>query len=199
MEINLIPTEIERQIFSDCAADIVAKIAASNYGKFGNLTHEAAKLMQQVAVIENCSPTLLATTWLNESTFRFNPPPNTNGKPEEFVHWDVGPMQLNVHWTRRSLEIKETKPLDDDGNWSGSQLFLPDGQPANFDGDAVANMRMAARRLVAPHSRLFAELGYASAEEFHACVYTGPGARPARLLSYRSYAPLFQKFFECYG
>lgn len=191
------PTEIERQIFPECAKEIIAKIAASNYGKYGNLTLEAAKLIQQVAIAENCSPVVLSISWLNESSFRLTPEPNTNGKPDDFDHWDVGPMQLNVHWTNATIRMKEVAAMAED--WSGVASYRSDGTPMDFNGDWIANIRMAARRLNAIHTKTFDALGFASPDEMRTVKYTGPNAQPYRLTSYREYAPLFQKFFECFN
>ena len=181
--------------FVECSRVVCAHIAASPYGRFGNLSKDAADLIVEVAGIENISPALLAVTWLNESVFKFYPPPNTNGYLDDFEHWDVGGFQLNVYWTGKVIEKREAKGVD---GWDGSPAFNADGTAANFNGDPLANARTAAQRLLAIRKPSIGD-DYKNDDERRAVKYTGPGAQPYRLDSYREYAPLFDQFFQCYG
>src|SRR4051812_33528904 len=89
-------------------------IANSPYARYGQFTEDAALALNYVRASIPISFELAAVTWLNESTFRFCPPPNKNlrpGIPDDFLRWDVGPMQLNVWYTTEDIRVKFLSPI----------------------------------------------------------------------------------------
>jgi hypothetical protein len=181
--------------FAECVSQsgLDRKIAEASYGKYGSFNEDAAKLIIEASQLEHIAPTMLAITLLNESVFNLHQTPNTNHRPDDPTHWDVGPAQLNVHWTKKEVEAGNVQPLPEIDIFGS--LSSPDAQ---FDGDPLSNIRMCARRLLAIHTKKFAEAGYKSENEMRCVRYTGPGAQPFRLQSYREYLPLFKTFFTCY-
>jgi RHS repeat-associated protein len=138
------------------------------------------------------SLSLLAVTWMNESSFAMRGLPNTNGS-QNTKNWDYGPFQLNERWTNAAINLWVTSK----GKRGVSDSSLPPwaiyGSISNanegFDGDVVANGRMAARILLATGGRNDRE---------RAQRYTSVVNQRVRGISYDNYAPLFEKFFKCY-
>jgi len=127
---------------------------------------------------------------MNESNFAFHPPPNTNGQPQNVDRWDVGPFQINVHWTLAQVAAKEVSFAGlNERNVFGYDFYRSDGKtPLAFTGDPLSNGRMGARRLNAIGGN----------DQNKAVKYTAPGAQPARKISYQRYAGRFRDFFNCY-
>ncbi len=154
-------------------------------------TKEAADLINQISSDEGTSRDLLAVTWMNESNFVSHPNPNTNRHPEDIMKWDVGPFQINIYWTLKSVEKKEVSfgGLNERNVFGYNFYQGTDGKvPAAFTGDPLSNGRMGARRLNA----------IGGSDENKAIKYTAPGAQPARKISYGRYAGRFRDFFNCY-
>jgi len=188
--------------FDECAKAINDKIAASEYARFGSFTEEACGIIlatpQKHPVLASgingaITPVMLCVTLLNESVFNLRQTPNTNGRPDDPTHWDMGPSQLNVKWTRAGV-AKNLIPAFDERAVFGS---LADPS-APFDGDPAANIYVCALTLASIHTTNWHALTFQSPEEMRCVRYTGPGAQPFRQASYREYAPLFSVFFECY-
>lgn len=178
------------------------------YGRWGHFTEENAKtvikvvdseISQGVKAARVQAMAVLAFTWLQESTWSFNPLPNTNKKPESPWNWDIGPFQLNVHWTHRIAWQQDIKTKD--LNWKdvfGKQFYLLDGiTPAPFNGDVVTHGRCALRRLL-HDQRQPGPLGFADKETMQVVLYTGPKAQPHRLKSWTEYGEHIKEFFEAY-
>lgn len=165
------------------------EVCVGNLGATG-FTKEAADLINQISDYEGTSRDLLAVTWMNESNFAFHPPPNTNGHPENVDRWDVGPFQINVHWTLAQVAAKEVSFAGlNERNVFGYDFYRSDGKtPLAFTGDPLSNGRMGARRLNAIGGN----------DQNKAVKYTAPGAQPARKISYQRYAGRFRDFFNCY-
>jgi hypothetical protein len=71
-------------------------------------TKGAADLINQISGDEgSTSRDLLAVTWMNESHFDLHSGAMDNGHPEDVMQWDVGPFQINVHWTLAQVAAKE--------------------------------------------------------------------------------------------
>lgn len=156
------------------------------YGEWGHFTEDAAALIVLVSRLEAIAPELLAVTWMNESTFGFHPLPNVNHDPGCPFMFDVGPFQLNVGWTYRSVWVGEFSAKGIHYKEAFGTVFLQD---APFDGNPQANARMAARKLLAIKGPDVARV----------VKYTGPGERQEhRLGDWRKYSPLFQEFFAAY-
>ena len=173
--------------FRDCVNEARLGAAAANFNE------EAANLIQRIHVNEGVSREALAVTWMNEnSDFSLYPEPNTNGTPENIDKWDVGPFQINVEWTVKVVaagEANYSKGLTLEGVY-GYSFYHSDMQtPAPFNGDPLSNGRMGARRLKAAPGKT---------EEDRVANYTKPSSRAHRRQSYRTYAPQFKKFFECF-
>jgi hypothetical protein len=103
---------------------------------------------------------------------------------------DVGPFQLNIYWTLRQAEKKETNFGGlNERNVFGYDFYRSDGKsPLAFTGDSLSNGRMAVRHLNAT----------GGSDENKAIRYTRPAAQPARKISYETYAGRFRDFFRCY-
>jgi hypothetical protein len=155
-----------------------------------HFTQEAANLLVDAHNAEGTSLSLMAVTMMNENNSfseRPNPMVNVNSKGQALPakYWDVGPFQLNQPTIRAALEngvIKNagTNYLDN------GQIFgrtVKEKQP--FSGDPLANARIAARwlQLAGGNDRQRA-INYAQ--------------RAGRGKSYDRYAPLFDRFFNCY-
>jgi len=190
------------------ASDIVGQIA-QRWGHWGNFRIDNADVILRISNEELIAPELLAVTWVNESSFTFFCEPNTNKSPNDFTKWDVGPMQLNVGYTTKDVEVKFI-------NARGLDLGKAFGTPAEvFNGDPTENLRLGARKLLALGRAAVIGKGGAqiaeklSVEEWkttpedvknvrRAMLYTRPDARNARFDAYEQYAPLFKKFFEAF-
>jgi hypothetical protein len=123
---------------------------------------------------------------MNENTtFDLCLKPNTKFKDTEW--WDVGPFQLNQHYTNAAIESgavkNEGRKFLDYGQIYGRTV--KENQP--FTGSTLANGRMAARRLNAFGGK---------SDRQTAINYAG---RAGRGNSYDSFAPVFEWFFNnCY-
>jgi hypothetical protein len=128
---------------------------------------------------------------MNESGFDLHPSQNDNDHPENVDKWDVGPFQINVHWTLAQVAKKEVsfRKLNE-RNVFGYDFYHSDGTtPLNyFTGDPLSNGRMGARRLNA----------IGGSDENKAMKYTKPSSQAARKTSYETYAGRFRNFFDCY-
>jgi hypothetical protein len=190
------------------ASDIVGQVAGV-WGYYGGFAVDNADIILKVSQQELIAPELLAVTWPNESSFTFYCEPNKNNSPAEFPKWDVGPMQLNVWYTREDIRVGFVKA-------DGIDLDKAFGTPADlFNGDPVENIRLGARKLKALGraavigknkgqiaEKLSVEEWKTTPEDIknlrRAMLYTRPDARNARYDSYNRFAPLFKKFFEIY-
>jgi hypothetical protein len=141
---------------------------------------------------QGASPVLLAVTWMNEYRFHMRGLPNTNGA-NNTEYWDYGPFQLNKHWTNGDVDVW----VKSKGRYGVSNTGLSDkdiyGVTADansgFDGDPLANGRMASRKLMSNGGKTDRE---------RAQRYTSPVNQRVRGLSYDNFAPLFANFFDCY-
>lgn len=177
------------------------------YGRWGHFTEENAKVVSKIVMAESLGwnlpmsrlAAMLSFTWLNESSWHFNPDPNTNSKPESPWHWDVGPFQLNVGWTYRMGWQQDFKTKD--LPWKevfGESFYEPAGIiPAKFNGDIITHGRCALRRLL-HDQRQPGPLGFSDKETMRVVLYTGPKAQPQRLRSWNEYGKHFEEFFEAY-
>lgn len=173
----------------------LGSIIEAQYGRWGEFTKDAADLIVKVSMAEDVPASLLSVTWMNESIFAFNPKPNTNKQPTRPEAWDVGPFQLNVLWTYKSVWVREFRPdpLHFDAVF-GKEFFIigPDDvrTPAPFTGDPLANARMAARKL-------FSIKGDWEAK---AVKFTGgdEARQKHRSSDWKKYSPLFSEFFQKY-
>ena len=153
-------------------------------------TKEAADLLLDIHNAEGTSLALLAVTQMNENTsFDLRPAPTVNfdknGRELSPDWWDVGPFGLNPHYISSAIErgvIKnEGKNYLDFGLIYGRTAKK--GQP--FTGSPLANGRIAARWLTVA----------GGTDRQRAINYAG---REGRGASYDSFAPLFNRFFDCY-
>lgn len=178
------------------------------YGKWGHFTEENAKTIIKIAdlevgqgskIVSILTMAMLAFTWVNESTWSFNTEPNTNNKPYSPWNWDIGPFQMNLHWTVRMIWQGDfsVKDLSWKGVWGPS--FYEEGgiKPAAFNGDVVENGRCALRRMLSDR-RQHGPLGFANRETMQTVLYTGPKAQSHRLKNWNKYGEDFKKFFEAY-
>jgi hypothetical protein len=172
---NLIATE---QPSGNTLTDAIKE----RFGYWGSFEIDNADAILVVSKLEHVNPALVALTWMNETTFRFYSEPNMNGAPDNFTKWDVGPMQLNVGWLLKNIQVKYLNPVGLD------VLKVTGGKSNLFDGDPMENLRMGARMLV--------RIG--KTDEERAVIYTGPNARPNRLKSFHQFFPMFTTFFEEY-
>lgn len=181
--------------------------AEDRWGKWGHLTQASVDLVVKVRKLETIDPTLLLFTWAEESCFSFTPPPNANNQPKNMEHWDIGPFQLNVYWTRAEIRIGRVKGNDvSEVEMFGSQFYTFDGSgnstPAIFNGNTEWNARVAARRLKA--GKIIQNTNEPSEQYIlrelkeRAVRYTGPGAQPRRSEDWDKLTPFFFNFFKCY-
>jgi hypothetical protein len=191
-------------------ASRVVEEVHQQFGKWGGFHIDNADVILEVSKLEKISPELLAVTWLNETSFRFYSEPNINNQPNNFSKHDVGPMQLNVYYTKADVQNKFI-------NASGIDIGKALGTPSRmFNGDPKENIRFAARRLVRigraqiegpEKSILFPKLSVPDWESLpqeqknlrRAVTYTGPEARPSRIKSWNKFSPMFKEFFEIYN
>lgn len=166
-----------------------------------------------VSETEMVSPSLLAVTFCNETTFRFysEANPNTPRNPDDdFEKYDVGPMQLSVWQMRANIANRflNVKGIDVD-RALGTKSPL-------FNGDPLENLRLAARLLlrigrgtiVGPSETIlypavtpeqWDQLSEHGRNERRVVAYTGPEARPSRYRSWVKYRPMFDHFFKIYS
>lgn len=190
-------------------AKLTLEIGAK-FAKYGTFSIDNADIILVVSKLEKIVPELIAVTWMNETTFRFYSEPNKNGQPNNFDAWDVGPMQMNVGWTKKDLQV---------GFFSdkGINISRVLGTAADlYDGDPLDNLRLASRSLLARgrgtvagpnNTTIFEPVNIKMWERIpddmknlrRAVAYTGPDAREKRMESYQKFAPMFKKFFEVYG
>lgn len=153
------------QTFDDC-------VRRAGVGDTG-IHWEAADLVLEISRLETISAEAIAVTWQWETGFNFHPLPNINGTKQEpyknidnFERWDVGPFHINIYWTKKAIEKKEIDITDiyratgvnGGSNVYGTMLFEPGStttkdktnwRPARFDGNPLANGRVAARHIKA--------------------------------------------------
>lgn len=179
------------------------------YGQWGHFVEENAKTVIKIVDHEvgrvwrgAASSRVMAMccfTWLNESTFSFNPEPNTNKRNGSPWNWDVGPFQLNVGWAHRMSWQSDFKT--NDLPWKevfGQTFYAEDGTtPVPFNGNVVTHGRCALRRLL-HDQRQPGPIGFADRETMRVVLYTGPKAQQHRLRSWNEYGKHFEEFFEAY-
>jgi hypothetical protein len=177
--------------------DFTSALAASGLGAAlvangrAPFTQEAADLAVAVSKRELISPSVIAFTHCCEHSFEISPSmPNVNGKPSSPWNFDVGPFQLNLQWTMRSIfqgEVKSEGLIFTEV--FGSTFFETDGvTPCGFTGIPLANARMAAR-VLANRGR---------DEKTKAVKFTGPAHQEKRATLYDGLIPSFDKFFALY-
>ncbi len=168
------------------------------------ISQDAADLVLQISSLENVSPQALAVTWQWETGFDLYPPPNTNNNPGNQSNWDVGPFHINMSWTNKyinngRLDISDIMRLNGIGgsNVWGNNLYEPSSVnqnrnnpsrwiPARYDGNPLANGRVAARRI-----RLN------GGDERNQVKWYAPDPVD-RGQKYDKWAPIWKKFFDCY-
>jgi len=176
--------------FEDCfrSSGLATTHAKGQYADGTHLNKEAANLLLDIHNAESTSLPLLAVTLMNENTsfnLRLNPMVNVDkkGNPRPEVNWDVGPFQLNQFYINDAIKRGAVSMNDlDYGGIYGMKLKA--NEP--FYGDPLQNGRMAARHLNTVGGKTDREraINYA--------------AREGRGDSYDSFAPLFERFFNCY-
>jgi YD repeat-containing protein len=154
-------------------------------------TQEAADLLLNIHNAEGTSLALLSVTMMNENSgFKLDVKPNPNygekGNPSPPEWWDVGPFQINQHYTNAEISAGRVKNEGRDylSNWEMYGAVVRENEP--FTGVPLANGRMAARRLNASAGKT---------DRQKAISYA---AREGRGTSYDNFAPLFNRFFDCY-
>lgn len=158
---------------------------------FGKFTEECAQMVMQIASKKKRSSSAIAFTWFHESTFAKNPNPQTNGAGNNTFRWDFGPMQLNLRWTCASVFINEfySDALSISKIFGDPDKFInPDGTPATFNGDPIANISIGTNRLFAHKGNL----------EEQVVAYTGPDHQPTRRESWHQLGPMFDIYFANY-
>jgi RHS repeat-associated protein len=172
--------------FYDClySSGLAKTHAKGQYADAKLFNQAAADLLLEVHNAEGTSLSLLGVTLMNENTtFNLMLGPNTNSRTKT-EWWDVGPFQINQHYTNQAIA----------NGVSNARLAYWDiygptvSANGSFTGSPVANGQMAARRLQAA----------GNTDRARAVNYAGNKNGPARGRSYDSFAPLFDKFFNCY-
>jgi YD repeat-containing protein len=177
--------------FLDCfsKSQLRTKHVNGQYADGTHFTKDAADLLTEIHNSEpETSLALLAVTLMNENTnFQLDLKPNTNpnkkgvDSPKDW--WDIGPFQLNTHYTVMGLALGQVsmKDLEPDDIFGKT---VTKNQP--FTGKPLANGRTAARVLqsVGGNTDRDKAINYAQ--------------RNGRGDSYDSFAPLFNNFFNCY-
>lgn len=198
------------------SGDVVTAVAGDYlspaFGKYGTFQIDNADIILLVSKLEVIAPELVAVTWMNETTFRFYSEPNTNGRPDDFDKWDVGPMQTNVGYTMKDIAVGFIR----NEGLNTAKAFGTMDAIVVFDGDPIENLRLGARKLNAlgraevigkDKKILLPKVtveGWKQYDDWtknrrRAALYTRPDAREARIASYNKYAPMFRKFFEVYS
>lgn len=176
----------------------------AQYGRWGKFTKEAADAIWQAAMLEHTGAiprgllaAQAAVTFMNESVFNLNQPPNTNKNSENWWNFDIGPMQLNLGWTMRMTFQQEM-------NAFGMKFVDVFGKPPFFPNDPfagvpIANLRMGIRRLlarkIAPKDTA---LEFDNTLEMQVVCYTGEANRTHRQADWRKYKAPFVEFFNRY-
>lgn len=135
--------------------------------------------------------------------------------------WDSGGLQLNLAWTMRMAWQGEIKthdtfwvkvfgttfyePEEVETVWHGATIKAR--RPARFNGEPFDHLTVGMRRLLGRKASAKMAEGVQVKDEFiqftdlaelQVVRYTGPGAQPQRLRSWRKYNQLFQEFFAVY-
>lgn len=170
--------------FQDCfhSSGLATTHVKGQYGDATHFTQEAANLLLDIHNAEGGSISLLAVTMMNENTtFDLKLGPNTNGS-KNTQWWDVGPFGVNQHYTNIAIE-KGAVTMDglDYGGVYGMKIKANE----RFYGDPLQNGQMAARLLQSA----------GGSDRQRAINYAQRAGRGA---SYDSFAPLFDKFLNCY-
>jgi hypothetical protein len=170
--------------FEDCfqRSGLATTHVKDQYADGKLFTQEAANLLLDINNAEGTSLALLGVTLMNENTtFDLRLRPNTNGaKDREW--WDVGPFQINQHYTNLAVG---RKVVSMDGRDYGGIYGMKLAANEPFYGDPLQNGRMAARRLNTSGTN----------DRQRAINYA---MRDGRGKSYDSFGPLFNDFFNCY-
>jgi hypothetical protein len=135
--------------------------------------------------------------------------------------WDLTPMQMNMMWIHRQvwqgeLVTNDTRWVDVFGRsfvgspepmlWQGKYEVMV-GRPLRFYGSVFDSVLIGSRRLLTQKAKpkfqeglmiddVFVE--FTDLAELRVVRYTGPGAQPQRLRSWRKYRDLFEEFFHLY-
>lgn len=180
-----------------------AKYATSSYAPYGQLNDESVKLILRVAALEQCSAALLAHAWMNESSFRFYPPPNTNVKKDpNNIHfpekWDHGPMQINREIYEKNVAVKWFKALPVEQVF-GTEFYLPGTlEPYEFTGNPLFNLRAGARHLARIGGDWQGE-GFKSLDAMKAGKFTGGDRVQWRANNWLEWGPYLTSLFELYS
>jgi hypothetical protein len=116
------------------------------YADATHFTQDAANLLLDIHSAEGTSLSLLGVTLMNENTtFDLYLAPNTKFKNTEW--WDVGPFQLNQHYT--NIALNSGKVSNSGSNYLSNGDIYGRTAKANqpFTGQPLANGRMAGRLL----------------------------------------------------
>lgn len=177
------------------------------YGKWGHFTEENVTTIIEIARTEaglgKFNPielmAMTAFTWVNESSWAFNPEPNTNNKRWSPWNWDVGPFQLNVQWTMRMAWQGDFRSRDlPFKDVFGPTFYTTDGvTPIAFPGNVVSNGRCALRRMIFDN-REPGKFGFPDRQTMQVVLYTGPKAQQQRQKNWNKYGQDFKHFFEVY-
>lgn len=196
--------------FADAiAANHIDRIIDEQYGQWGHFNEPAASAIWQAACAETAPyyritlASMLSVLVMNESTFDLYVKPNTNTeKRPENIHcpaaWDFGTCQINFWWN--VLDAWEGNIKMRGLGWRdvfGAPPYDPE-QP--FNGKPVANIRAAARIMLAKNPALDNGVVGATLQETQVVHYTsGTQERiDHRRADWRKYERLFKNFFELY-
>jgi hypothetical protein len=164
----------------------LGQMIEDQYGKYGHFTEDSAQTVLHVIKLEPVvTPAVLMFTWMNEATFDLRPAPQINHNPQHLYGFDIGPMQMNMGLTYKSIWVGEysQKGLN---YWDVFGLDFEEGKP--FDGDPIANMRMGARKLAAIHGD----------DARKVTMYAGPDHRQRRAENWSKYGQLLAGFYASY-
>lgn len=169
------------------ASEFADKYADSSYAPYGELNEESARLILRVATIEGCLPALLAHAWMNESSYRFYPPPNTNNSKNS-IDWDFGPCQINYGVYAKNVEVNWIRPV------AYNQEIFGSPNPDLFDGNPLMNVRIAARYLARIRGDWQGE-GFTSLEAMKAGKFTGGVRVQHRAANWVKWEPYLTELF----
>lgn len=197
---------------NELAGNLVQEINKP-FDKYGTFTIESAEFSLLMSRYENIAPELFAYTWMNETTFKFYSEPNRNtprNPEDDFSKYDVGPLQLNVGWLRKNIDVGYINIKNLDFNKIvGTKSDLFNGDPIEHSRAAsIFLLRIGQAEIVAKKNnqvytmfqKLTPELWKVLSEDAkngrRAVAFTGPEARPHRLAGWQKFGPMFKTFFE---
>lgn len=134
--------------------------------------------------------------------------------------WDCGSLQMNLMWSMRmawqgEIQTHDTfwvrvfgktfyEPDEVETVWHGATIKAR--RPARFNGEPYDHLVVGMRRLMSRKWKQGSDgvkvddefVLFEDPAEMRVVSYTGPGAQPHRLRSWRKYGKLFEEFFAVY-